>query len=517
MLIIKDRKRIEAEELFTDIQSFIEELKLSYNNLNFENINIQNLILDVYNKILNDDDIVQYCRLQQGKHYPTFFNFKYKNRNQLEFWLERGFDENYFNELTKQITENRTKKSIITYDKLKEEKQIIEEGFTINYKYKNLEFNSETIPYCNTCNSQLNMNKFVSDKLVKCVEIFGCKNENCDTNIIKGNKKLLWYSFLPEYKYNEVLNNIKKDTIFSKKYWINKGLTEEESILKISEIQSEISKKCTDHSKKGKFKENLRNKGYTEEEIKECCLAPSNVEFWQKKGFSKNKSKRKVFKNQSYAAKFVDCEKRLLPNKVDYWKNLGFSDEESVKKVSFIQTTFSREICIEKYGEEKGLEIFTNRQKLWMNSLNTNGNLKIGYSKISQELFKIINERIQGNFKYATLNGEFSLPRKNGGVWIYDFVDLDKKKIIEYNGDMYHANPNTCNENDTPHPFRKNLLSIDIWNKDIEKEKIANENGFTVLKIWDSEFRRRTQQDKELVIQKCIEFINNNENRNKTI
>ena len=27
--------------------------------------------------------------------------------------------------------------------------------------------------------------------------------------------------------------------------------------------------------------------------------------------------------------------------------------------------------------------------------------------------------------------------------------------------------------------------------------------------IWDSEFRRRTQQDRELVIQKCIEFINN--------
>ena len=100
MLIIKDRKRIEAEELFTDIQSFIEELKLSYNNLNFENINIQNLILDVYNKILNDDDIVQYCRLQQGKHYPTFFNFKYKNRNQLEFWLERGFGKDRFDEDT---------------------------------------------------------------------------------------------------------------------------------------------------------------------------------------------------------------------------------------------------------------------------------------------------------------------------------------------------------------------------------------------------------------------------------
>lgn len=509
MLITKDRKRIEACELFPTLPSFIEELKISYNNLNFENINIQMKILDVYTKILTEEGIVQYCRL--SRWFPSKFNFQFKNRNQLGFWIERGFDEYYFNNLTKEITENRTKKSIITYQNLREEKVLIEEGYTINYKYKNLEFISENIPICNSCNSELNMNKFISDKLGNSVEIFGCKNEKCITNYVSDtmNKKLLWYSFLPDYKYNEVLNNIKKDTIFTKQYWINKGLTEEESTIKISEIQSEISKKCIVHSNKGKFKEKLRKKGYTEEEIIECCLTPANIKFWENKGFSKKKSKKKVFKNQSYAAKHVDFEKRLLPSNKEYWLNKGFDVEESIQKVKESQTTFSKEICIKKYGFEKGIEIFTRRQNIWSKSLNENGNLKIGYSKISQFLFKEIDNKIKGDFEYATKNGEFKLNKIEGGVWIYDFVDVKRKKIIEYNGDMYHANPSKYKENDTPHPFRKELKSIDIWQKDIRKIKIAEKNGFKVLTIWDSDFRRKSKQDKELVIQKCIDFINN--------
>ena len=40
------------------------------------------------------------------------------------------------------------------------------------------------------------------------------------------------------------------------------------------------------------------------------------------------------------------------------------------------QRTFSKEICINKYGEEKGIEIFNKRQNLWQKNLNENGNLK---------------------------------------------------------------------------------------------------------------------------------------------
>ena len=362
MLITKDRKRINSKKLFPDINSFIEELKLNYNSLNFQSIDFQSKILEVYEKMNTSDEVVQYGRL--SRWFPSKFNFQFKNRNQLGFWLERGFSEEYFNKLSLEITENRTKKSIITYHNLREEKLLIEEGYTINYKYKNLEFISENIPICNTCNSELNMNKFISDKLGNSVEIFGCKNEKCDTNIISVtmNKKLLWYSFLPDYKYNEVLNNIKKDTIFTKQYWINKGLSEEDSKLKVSELQSIRSKKCSDHSNKGKFKENLRKKGYTEEEIIECCLTPANIKFWQNKGLSEKKSKQKVSKNQTYAAKHVDFEKRLLPSNIQYWIDKGFDEEEAKQNVKNHQTTFSKEICIEKYGEKKGLEIFTKRQ-----------------------------------------------------------------------------------------------------------------------------------------------------------
>lgn len=83
---------------------------------------------------------------------------------------------------------------------------------------------------------------------------------------------------------------------------------------------------------------------------------------------------------------------------------------------------------------------------------------------ISQELFTKIDKRFENrNFKYALNVGEFKIKKENGGYYFYDFVDIDNRLIIEYNGDMYHANPSVYNESDNPHPFRKNLKSSDIW------------------------------------------------------
>lgn len=115
----------------------------------------------------------------------------------------------------------------------------------------------------------------------------------------------------------------------------------------------------------------------------------------------------------------------------------------------------------------------------------------------------------RNDFLFATNNDEYRLNKNDGGKWIYDFTDLKNKKIIEFNGDMYHANPSLYKKGDNPHPFRKNITSEDIWKKDNEKIRVANENGFEVLVIWDSDYRKKSKQNKELVIQKCIEFLNN--------
>lgn len=198
---------------------------------------------------------------------------------------------------------------------------------------------------------------------------------------------------------------------------------------------------------------------------------------------------------------------RVSDTTLQYYTNKGYSLEESKNLLKERQTTFSLEKCIEKYGKLEGINIFNNRQSKWQDTLNTGGNLKMGYSRVSQEFFNKINNQLDGNFRYATNGGEFKINRESGGIWIYDFVDIKNKKIIEYQGDEYHANPLKFNEDDTPHPFRKNITSKDIWMKDKEKLKTAIENGFEVLYIWDSEYSRVGEVKKNKTIIKCINFL----------
>jgi hypothetical protein len=291
-------------------------------------------------------------------------------------------------------------------------------------------------------------------------------------------------------------------------YWIEKGYSKDDAINEISK-QQQKSSKCV-KTRRGKSKKMLAEKGYTEDEIYRICLTPSNVEFWINKGFSESESKNIITKNQINASKHVDYKKRLLPSNFEYWIKKGFSEEESKQKVSESQSTFTLEKCILKYGEEEGREHFTKRQNKWLNSLLTNGNMFIGYSKISQELFYKLLEIYDVNDKnkiyFATHNKEFKIKKEEGGVWLYDFTDIKNKKIIEFNGDMFHGNPNKYKSTDTPHPFRKKITAQDMWDKDKRKIDKAINEGFDVLVIWDSEYRWGNKQE---IINRCISFLKN--------
>ena len=194
-----------------------------------------------------------------------------------------------------------------------------------------------------------------------------------------------------------------------------------------------------------------------------------------------------------------------------YWLNKGYSKTEAKLIQSERQVTFSKETCIEKYGEDIGLIKFTERQNKWSKSLSTGGNLKIGYSKISQELFNVLLETYdindRDNIYFATHNKEYKLDKceSEGGIWLYDFTDIKNKKIIEFHGDMFHGNPNKYKSTDYPHPFRKTTTAQNMWDKDKIKMDVAIEEGFEVLVIWDSEYR---WGDKQEIINKCIAFLN---------
>jgi very-short-patch-repair endonuclease len=56
------------------------------------------------------------------------------------------------------------------------------------------------------------------------------------------------------------------------------------------------------------------------------------------------------------------------------------------------------------------------------------------------------------------------------------------------------------------HPYHKEngYSAKDIWKRDNKKTNFAKNEGFSVLVIWDSEYRKNPQQ----TLKKCIEFIN---------
>ncbi len=309
-------------------------------------------------------------------------------------------------------------------------------------------------------------------------------------------------------------------------YNIAKKYNVDESVIKARLINNDIKiAKGSPYSIKY-----WNQRGLSDSEAKEHIktLRPVNKEYWVKLGYSEEEAilqieGQKLVSLNGCIARFGDKDGKRIWNEretkrseasklgscnIQYWLNKGYSEEDGRNEISKLQNRFSKEICIDKYGEEEGLRIFTERQNKWSNSLTKNGNLKLGYSKISQELFYNILENYDINKKdkvlFSTHNGEFRLNKNNGGIWLYDFVDIETNKIIEYNGDQYHANPNKYKSNDRPHPFRKHITAQEIWDKDKIKLDMAKENGFDVLVIWDSEYRWGNKQE---IINKCKKFL----------
>lgn len=507
MIITVDRKRKEFIDVYPSINSFINYLRENYNKLNFENELIKSSIRRVYDNLSNSDGNILKNKFSRILHNK--FGFKYKNILQKNFWIERGFSEEWYVKYLKDIQKSRGKSISKTKNINKEKRKKLNMNLCNLFKYKYTYFISDEEPICNNCKSNLNFLKRNNKDNGDYWDILECLNDKCETKR-DNSYKLHWKSFLPSDVCDKLINksveNMKNNNCLNPIFYVKRdGISFEEANKLISAIQSDNSKKV-----KNRFiasKENLRNSGYSEEEISNICKTPSMVEFWIDKGFSEHDAVKKVSDNSKYATTFIDYEKTILPSNNEYWLERGYSEEESKLKVSERQTTFSKKICIEKHGEKRGLEVFNDRQEKWQKSLNKNGNIKGGYSKISQELFNILNEMIDGEFKYALNGGEYRLIKDGGGIWLYDFTDLNRMKIIEYQGDMYHANPLTYKSDDTPHPFRKEILSSEIWEKDRLKMNVALREGYEVLYVWDSEFRRVSKKRRNEIIERCINFI----------
>ncbi|MCK9415298.1 endonuclease domain-containing protein [Candidatus Dojkabacteria bacterium] len=227
-------------------------------------------------------------------------------------------------------------------------------------------------------------------------------------------------------------------------------------------------------------------------------------EFWLNKGFSEEESIKKSEEvmcmiHEKTFKKFKDDPEKyddIRTSQLKYWLKKGFKYKIAKEKLKIRQRTFSLNICIEKYGDIEGRKRWLNRQQKWHSNYK-----KSNFSKISQKLFWSIYNNLSEdekiNIKFATLlNGEKDDSGSNNeqrlildSVILPDFIDLRNNKIIEFDGVYYHRN------------------NIENIKRDKKRTKMILKYGYTLLKVKENEYK----QNIEKTIQKCIDFLKNNE------
>lgn len=206
--------------------------------------------------------------------------------------------------------------------------------------------------------------------------------------------------------------------------------------------------------------------------------------------------------------------KRKCNTYLEFYLNKNMSLEEAKEALRQRQNTFSLKKCIEKYGNDLGIQKFEDRQKKWIKSLNENpenkeklenGRIKglefskSGYSKIGLSFFKSILKNIDLSsftifYKDPDNNKIEKCIYTESGPKFLDFYIKELNFALEFDGTYWHKN------NEEKDALRDIHLKNKI--KDLQiihvKEKDYNNNRDECLKS----------------VLKIIERLKNNYERN---
>jgi len=233
--------------------------------------------------------------------------------------------------------------------------------------------------------------------------------------------------------------------------------------------------------KKEYVKKNKHNKETYKCEI--CQFESSNlVSHLYFKHNLKGSEYKKIY-NKEFRGKFTESERKNYKKSskrcIEYWVNLGFSEEESKNKVSEHQKTFSKEKCIEKYGEEEGMKIFLERQERWQKSLKNK----------SEEELRLMNANKRFNIK--------KYKEKYGDDWVDVFL---KNRSGRYEKECYSTFKNL-------EEFIAGITSI-----------LTSENAVKRF-ITKSKFIREifniTKENEDEIIKKCSIYLPDNVKRTR--
>lgn len=145
--------------------------------------------------------------------------------------------------------------------------------------------------------------------------------------------------------------------------------------------------------------------------------------------------------------------------------------------------TTSIEYFIEKYGNDEGIQKYKN--------------FCVGRSLSNKVQSKVELDAYE-ELKHHIENLELSIKLTNEFYGPYDYGNLDQKKLIEFYGTYWHADPRFFEKD---HTLKQKQQSAEmIWSRDQAKRSYATNLGFKIFVIWEHDWRKNKQQLKENVI-----------------
>lgn len=227
--------------------------------------------------------------------------------------------------------------------------------------------------------------------------------------------------------------------------------------------------------------------------------------------------------------KFNKCQKLKLKNRTLNGFIESHGEEKGTELYNLMCDSHKLNIdwCISKFGEEAGTIEYDRRRAVnkfsksldgyidrhgevegfikWSEMVNNKlQKLKINYSKIASDLFNniynILDEEAKKSCMYQPFTKEFVIKNnESGSVYMVDFKL--NNKIIEFNGDYFHTNPNIYPP--TFYNKTKKKTALQIWDYDKIKSDYIKSLGYELLIIWEDDYKKNKQD----IIQKCVNFI----------
>jgi very-short-patch-repair endonuclease len=182
-------------------------------------------------------------------------------------------------------------------------------------------------------------------------------------------------------------------------------------------------------------------------------------------------------------------------NKLYWISRKGMDEKSAIKKISEIQSELSS-----RSSKYKGKKSTKERNEKISSTVSKHikevgggewakhfGDFSSGVSKIERSFFESIKKETGKELKANVPIGNY-------------IVDvLFGKKVVEFYGDYWHANPNKF---DSSKIFYNNKLAAEIWEKDLNRVDWLRSEEYDVMIVWESDWRL----DKENCIKRIKEY-----------